>query len=251
MFDEEVYQKLRNGDVDHLMAQHIAQLFVRDPIVLLREKIHQNDEEETDHFENIHSTNWRTMRLKPPPSSDIGWRVEFRPCEIQLTDFENAAFVCFMALLTRVILAYKLNFLIPISKVDENMAKAQKRNAYRTERFWFRTNIFNKEELKIDENGNKFDDKNYEPMTMNEIFNGNGSSFPGLIPIMSEYLSTLDIDARTYQTMQRYLQLVKRKASGQLLTAAAWIRKEIVNHPAYKYVQVFVNFDTFKIELDF
>lgn len=58
------------------------------------------------------------MRFKPPPlNSKIGWRVEFRPCEVQITDFENAAIVCFVVLMTRVILSYQLNFLIPISKV--------------------------------------------------------------------------------------------------------------------------------------
>lgn len=58
------------------------------------------------------------MRFKPPPPhSTIGWRVEFRPCEVQITDFENAAIVCFVVLLTRVILSYNLDFLIPISKV--------------------------------------------------------------------------------------------------------------------------------------
>lgn len=58
------------------------------------------------------------MRFKPPPpNSKIGWRVEFRPCEVQITDFENAAIVCFVVLLTRVILSYQLNFIIPISKV--------------------------------------------------------------------------------------------------------------------------------------
>lgn len=60
------------------------------------------------------------MRFKPPPfNSSIGWRVEFRPCEVQITDMENAAFVCFIVLLTRVILSYQLNFIIPISKVIE------------------------------------------------------------------------------------------------------------------------------------
>ena len=37
--------------------------------------------------------------------------------QVQLTDFENAAYVIFIALMTRVILSFKLNFLIPISKV--------------------------------------------------------------------------------------------------------------------------------------
>ncbi|VEL14134.1 unnamed protein product [Protopolystoma xenopodis] len=79
------------------------------------------------------------MRFKPPPSnSEIGWRVEFRPTELQLTDFENAAFVCFVVLLTRTILSLKLNLMIPISRVDENMHTAQLRNAAKTEKFFFR-----------------------------------------------------------------------------------------------------------------
>ena len=54
-------------------------------------------------------------------NSSIGWRIEFRTMDLQFTDFENAAYVVFIVLLTRIILTYKLNLLIPISKVDENM----------------------------------------------------------------------------------------------------------------------------------
>jgi glutamate--cysteine ligase catalytic subunit len=58
------------------------------------------------------------MRFKPPPAnSTIGWRVEFRSIEVQLTDFENAAFAIFIVLMTRTILSFGLNFYIPISKV--------------------------------------------------------------------------------------------------------------------------------------
>lgn len=138
-YDEEVYKRLIEGGIDHLLAQHVAHLFIRDTVSLFSEKVHQNDKEDTDHFENIQSTNWQTMRFKPPPpNSSIGWRVEFRPCEAQISDFENAAIVCFVVLLTRVILSYQLNFLTPISKVDENMQTAQKRDACRKEKFWFR-----------------------------------------------------------------------------------------------------------------
>lgn len=78
-----------------------------------------DDNESTDHFENLQSTNWQTMRFKPPPSktSPIGWRVEFRSMEIQLTDFENAAFAIFVVLVTRAVLSFNTNFYIPISKV--------------------------------------------------------------------------------------------------------------------------------------
>jgi len=68
--------------------------------------------------QNIQSTNWQTLRFKPPPpNSEIGWRVEFRSMEVQMTDFENAAFAAFIVLLSRAILAFNLNFYIPISKV--------------------------------------------------------------------------------------------------------------------------------------
>lgn len=61
-----------------------------------------------------------------------------RSMEIQLTDFENAAFTVFIILLTRIILAFDLHLYIPISKVDENMARAHKRNGVLTQKFWFR-----------------------------------------------------------------------------------------------------------------
>ena len=108
------------------------------------------------------------MRFKPPPAdSDIGallclaaesmwffpvltpvqyislcpfpgWRVEFRPCEIQFTDFENAAYTIFVVLMTRMMLSFNLNLYMPLSKVDENVATAQERDACRKGVFWFR-----------------------------------------------------------------------------------------------------------------
>lgn len=186
-YDEAVYDRLREGGIDHLLAQHIAHLFIRDTVSLFSEKVCQNDKEDTDHFENIQSTNWQTMRFKPPPpNSSIGWRVEFRPCEAQITDFENAAIVCFVVLLTRVILSYKLNFLIPISKVDENMQNAQKRDACRAKKFWFRKfsskNLCGKSNSSVNgkcsESAEECKD-NFELLTINEIINGKSGGFEG------------------------------------------------------------------------
>ncbi|EGF79020.1 hypothetical protein BATDEDRAFT_35498 [Batrachochytrium dendrobatidis JAM81] len=142
--DMEVYAKLVDAGVDDLLAKHYAHLFIRDPLVVFRELLDQDDQTSSDHFENIQSTNWQSMRFKPPPPSapNMGWRVEFRSMEIQLTDHENAVFSIFVVLLTRTILAYNLNFYIPLSKVDENMQTAQKRDAVLNETFWFRRDIF-------------------------------------------------------------------------------------------------------------
>lgn len=51
MYDTVIYDRLKAAGIDHLLAQHIAHLFIRDSVSLFYEKIHQNDEEDTDHFE--------------------------------------------------------------------------------------------------------------------------------------------------------------------------------------------------------
>ena len=84
------------------------------------------------HFENIQSSNWNSLRFKPPPSpdSEIGFRVEFRSLDIQMTDYENAALSVLVTLLVRVIGRYDVNFIIPVSKVDDNLRRAGERDAY-------------------------------------------------------------------------------------------------------------------------
>ncbi|CAE6420552.1 unnamed protein product [Rhizoctonia solani] len=139
LVDDKVYQRLRENNIDDLLAKHVAHLFIRDPLVVFSEAIELDDTQSTDHFESLQSTNWQSLRFKPPPAnSAIGWRVEFRTMEVQPTDFENAAFSVFVVLLSRAILSFGLNFYIPISRVDENMARAQRRDAARAEKFWFR-----------------------------------------------------------------------------------------------------------------
>ena len=58
---------LLDAGVDKHLARHIAHLFVRDPLVIRPDRIHLNDTIETDHFEILQSTNWQTVRWKPPP----------------------------------------------------------------------------------------------------------------------------------------------------------------------------------------
>lgn len=71
--------------------------------------------------------------------------------EVQPTDFENAAFAMFVVLLARAILTQGLSFYMPISLVDENMERAQKRDSARRERFWFRNGKGECEEMTADE----------------------------------------------------------------------------------------------------
>ncbi|WPK24015.1 hypothetical protein PUMCH_001269 [Australozyma saopauloensis] len=142
-------QLIANKNFDEPLATHFAHLFIRDPLVIFSELLEQDNQIDNDHFENIQLTNWQTLRFKPPalyPSSygdeelaqKPGWRVEFRPMEIQLNDFENAAYSVFLILCGKAILKYNPDFYIPILKIDENMDTAHKVDAARSEKFWFK-----------------------------------------------------------------------------------------------------------------
>lgn len=61
--------------------------------------------------------------------------------EMQITDFENAAFSVFIVLLTRVILSFDLNLYIPLSRLDVNMQRAHSRNAATKGKFFFRRHM--------------------------------------------------------------------------------------------------------------
>lgn len=50
-YHEGYYNQMIAAGVDELLAKHIAHLFIRDPITLYKEKVDQDDEQETDHFE--------------------------------------------------------------------------------------------------------------------------------------------------------------------------------------------------------
>lgn len=57
--DEEKYQELRKAGVDPALAQHVAHLFIRDPLVIFDGAVEEvDDETHTEHFESIQSTNW-------------------------------------------------------------------------------------------------------------------------------------------------------------------------------------------------
>lgn len=200
--------------------------------------------------------------------------------EIQLTDFENAAFTVFIVLLTRVILTFDLNLYIPLSRVDANMQRAHSRNAAAKGKFFFRrhmapleegddgygvrymsmfsraakggdslfpsmvTNQTNTDEAEDDGISSarrmapcatgSSEENSYEEMTMGEIMTGKGDYFPGLIPLIFAYLDHINCDSITRQRIEMYLDLIKRRATGELVTPATWMRNFVRNHPEYK-----------------
>ncbi|KAM3539293.1 hypothetical protein ARSEF1564_007789 [Beauveria bassiana] len=265
VIDPKIKAELIDGGMDDRLATHFAHLFIRDPIVIFEEDLQELDLTKTDHFENIQSTNWQHMRFKPPPAeNNIGWRVEFRSMEIQVTDFENAAFSVFMVLLTRAILSFDLNFYIPIKKVDENMERAHNLDAVLHDNFYFRKNVFPSrpsrantvfgDDNNTNTNGNTNSsrpgsrypsrpsspgdgpvDLEYAEMSIDEIINGSADgAFPGLVPIVESYLDSVNVDVETRCELATYLSLISKRASGELDTAARWIRNFVAAHPAYR-----------------
>jgi len=229
--DSEALALLRNAGIDESLAQHVAHLFTRDPLTLQRGHEVQSVEE-SDHFDAIQSTNWQTVRWKPPPKRKncgprVGWRVEFRSMEVGLTDFENAAFTTFVVLVSRVILAFDLNLYMPLSLVDDNMARAHGRDAAHKAKFHFRRHMAPPDATETNPDGT-------EEMSIHEILCGKGDYFPGLIPLIQAYLDSVGCDAETGETMRGYLDLIKARASGQLQTPAQWMRGLVAAHPDYK-----------------
>ncbi|KAI9843493.1 MAG: Zn finger-containing GTPase- Activating Protein for ARF [Thelocarpon superellum] len=256
--DEELKRRLMDGGMDDLLATHFAHLFIRDPIVIFSEDLKTLDLDKTDHFENLQSTNWQHMRFKPPPhDKDTGWRVEFRPMEIQMTDFENAAFSVLMVLVTRAILSFDLNFYLPIARTTENMETAHARNAVLGQKFYFRKHPFpprHPRHHSNDPSGTSSPHQSisrpptpigpvedeYELMSIDEIINGQQKErgFPGLIPLVQSYLNSVNVDVETLCELERYLDLIRKRASGALWTGATWIRHFVSQHPEYKHDSV-------------
>ncbi|ETI24711.1 hypothetical protein G647_04080 [Cladophialophora carrionii CBS 160.54] len=217
-----IAEKLQNKGMDTLLASHYAAILARDPIAMTEKDLEAyahgdgdgDADTDIDVFEILHSAVWPHVDFKLPSKKEgrAGWRVELRPLEVQLTDFDNAAFVVFVALLARTILHFDLNFYIPIEKVAENMTRAHTRDAVREEQFFFRRDVWSSSSAATAANAK--DKGTYPPieteytlMTVNEIMNGsksvcsNGSqcgncssssssscSFEGLIPLVERYV---------------------------------------------------------------
>ncbi|KIW29722.1 uncharacterized protein PV07_05512 [Cladophialophora immunda] len=252
--DAAIKQYLQHhSSMDALLASHYANILTRDPIALTKNELRSY--ESLDLFEILHSAVWPHVDFKlPSKTGAAGWRVEFRPLEVQLTDFENAAFALFVALLARAILHYDLNFYIPIEKVAENMERAHTRNAVRKQKFFFRVKV-----ERTTSDGNPEPEEEYALMTTTEIMNGspnlqgsNGQSFPGLLPLVQSYILEVfgDVPEEARQRIDKYLDVIRKRATGEMLTPASWMRQFVQRHQDYSkdsFISERVCYDLMKV----
>ncbi|KAF8639152.1 hypothetical protein AX17_001641 [Amanita inopinata Kibby_2008] len=236
-FDEGAYDKLRQHGIDDRLSKYIAYLFTREPLIAYSNDFYDDDIQKVNHFENINSSVWQAMRLKPPQNAAMGWRVEFRNIEASITDFEGAAYAIFIVLISCAILHYDLNLYIPISKVVDNMHVAQRRNAAVRETFAFRKAIDTHKRCHHEEKhtcSSPIATSEYEDMSLDEIFNGSDAKcFPGLLTFVEKYIESQNPDEETRAVLQDYVDFIRGKAKGTYITTAAWIRNFVRSHPKY------------------
>jgi len=73
-----------------------------------------------------------------------------------------------------------------------------------------------------------------EEMTVLEILTGKGKYFPGFVSLICAYLDFIQCDEETHVRVKLYLNFLIKRASGQLMTTAAWMREFVTKHPDYK-----------------
>ena len=259
---------LKNEGLDERLAFHIASLFVRDPIPTYTKELEEDkvdDDQTSGHFENLQSTNWNSMRFKPPPSKDskIGWRVEFRSMDIQLTDFENAAMTILLGLIVNVVNNYDVDFIMPISMIDTNMDRAHKKDGLLTEKFWFKTsNIKNNYRKNVlsetnftrshhDEsetsstdshNAETQDKEEYHELYIHEILAGKESiNFKGIYPLIEEFMQDKNYNKEQVGEIRTFMNFLMERAKGEIITGARYMRDFVLNHPAYEKDSVVSN----------
>ena len=253
--DQNIKQRLLLGGMDERLAIHFAYILSWDPTYLSQEDVRSFCADEANIFNAFQSGVWQHVRLKLPlpGRQQPGWRVEFRPMEVQPRDFENAAFLIFTFLLSRAIVTFDLDFYVPLDKVRMSMDVAQKRDAVLAERLYFRRRGWASSKYndalgprKCSTNGCRHNPAQasapqgdeYALMSVAEIINGEKpagvSTFPGLVSIVWLYLDLLFLTATQRSQLSCYLDFVSRRARGEIPTPARWNRSFVKTHSAYE-----------------
>ncbi|KAJ5963156.1 Glutamate-cysteine ligase catalytic subunit [Penicillium waksmanii] len=256
--DNDVREYLIKGGMDVFLADHFISILTRDPLLLTEADLENSDPPETRLFETLYGCVWHPVRFKPPTSDrGPGWRVEFRPMEAQLTDFENAAFAIFAYLVSQAITILRLKLYIPVEKLGEAWASCQERGAVIDGRFWFRKTgwLSDSDQINPDiirmlsQHGYHYSgEEKYAQMTVDEIINGEGTidGFPGLLLMVRCYFEYVGVPWQEQDQIAQYLNLIRDRARGTNPTPATWMRDSIGNHKDYEedsYVSETVCYD--------
>ncbi|KAK0647542.1 Glutamate--cysteine ligase, partial [Lasiodiplodia hormozganensis] len=239
--DEGVVARLVAGGVEEGVARYYAGALGRPLFVFPRafaDALCAGGEEEgrggggkvppNANFEAMHKAFFPHVKLKHPTAEGEGWRVEFRPMDVQLSDFENAAYVVFVVLAARAVERFGVDWRVPLGKVWENFDRAHPRDAVRWQRFWWRVGDGGSDRV----NGVERKRPNVALLTVDEIING-CQSFKGILALVEDYMTEEGFSLEEQEQMRPYLDLISGRASGRIRTAARFIRDFVMQHPEY------------------
>ena len=162
------------------------------------------------------------MRFKPPPTMDsnIGWRVEFRSLDNQLTDFENAAFITLLFCLVSWINHHDdVNTAMPITLIDENMERAHARNAIATQKFWWPDSLYNND---VEAEG----ERTFSEKSLAEIMEQ-------IEDIIQGHLNSQNLEGEQREYTDHMVNFIVKRARGEVKTGAQYIRDRVAKHPEY------------------
>ena len=256
--NQDYYNQFIESGISENLATHFCNLLVRDPLVIFDKKINIIDDNDMTHFENINSSNWNSLRFKLPRPADKehSYKIEIRTSDLQLTPFENTSMIHFIVNLYNIILKQNCNFIIPITKVDQNYENAYCNDAINKQKFWWRINCF--DDININEDNFDFkkdEEENIKLLTINEILNGvKEYNYPGLIPmIKKEINNNPNYNENIRENLLKFANHMEKKAKGEIWTDAKYIRKFINEHPKYNKDSIIteeINYDLINHLLD-
>lgn len=200
--------------------------------------------------------------------------------DIQLTDFENVALTICTGMIANIANTFDLDFILPISLVDENMKRAHNRNGLLETKFWWKlpdvheepqatreaclqaTHFLHSshedsaEESKSDEEEEaKLEQSRYKELYVWQILNGDESVglSKGLIKLCEEYMALKNWPEEQVAETNYYLRFLSDRALGKVPTGASFLREYVMNHPAYakdSKLNDQINFDVLKMMSD-
>lgn len=204
--DESIYNTLRKLDIPESLCLLFSYSLNLPPLLMFQSHLEEN-EYQSNTLNSYLNTFWKSVRLKLPYNdlpSDMGWRVEFRTMDLQLTDFENAAFAVSSMLVAKALVwanIFPYSFLMDI---DNDYDLAVKKNSCLKEKFSW----------------------NNTKKTICQIFDGDDED-EGLLSICNRYLDSNSISIDEKNLYKLYLDYVYQISCGNIPTTATDIRNEI------------------------
>ncbi len=203
--NKETYHKLLEFGLSENMSTLFAHILYFDPLVMFNSHFNETSKE-NNALNTYMSTFWKSVRIKLPYldlPDNSGWRVEFRVMDLQLSDFENAAFGICSILICKALIWKNFFPYSNITDIDEDFNSAVQKCSYLNHKFIW----------------------NNQRMTIKDIFDNNGKL--SLIDICNDYLDNNINDYDEKQLYLKYLGYIYNIACGKKKTTAHNIRNQI------------------------